>query len=160
MDDTSLIPDGSPSSMDGILRELDFFEKISGLKINFQKTKMVWTGSKNFSSEVFHHTRWKLDWNNSYFDILGVKFSINLTETIDLNYNSQTVDINRMLQQWEYRKLTPVGRLTIIKSLIIPKLNHLILSLPNPGQEYLKTLENRLYHFLWGSKIHKIQKIL
>ena len=31
-----------------------------------------------------------------------------------------------MLQQWEYRKLTPVGRLTIIKFLIIPKLKHLI----------------------------------
>ena len=79
---------------------------------------------------------------------------------IDLNYSCKIVDIYKMLQQREYRKLTQVGRLTIIKSLIIPKLNHLILSLPNPGQEYLKTLENRLYHFLWGSKIHKIQKIL
>ena len=74
--------------MDGILRELDFFENISGLKINFQKAKMEWIGSKSFSSEAFHHIRWKRDWNNSYFDILGVKFSINLTEKIDLNYNS------------------------------------------------------------------------
>ena len=70
----------------GVL-EIFFFENISGLKINFQKTKMVWIGSKKISSEVFHHTRWKLDWNNSYFDILGVKFSINLTEMIDLNNN-------------------------------------------------------------------------
>ena len=143
--------------MDGIIRELEFFENISGLKINFQKTKMVWIGSEKFSSEVFHHTRWKLDWNNSYFDILGVKFSINLTEMIDLNYNSKIADINKMLQQWEYRKLTPIGRLTIIKFLIIPKLNHLILSLPNPNQEYLITFENKLYHFLWESKIHKIK---
>ena len=67
-DDTSLISDGSPGSMDGILRELDFFENISSLKINFQKTKMVWIGNKNFSSEVFHHTRWKLEWNNFYFE--------------------------------------------------------------------------------------------
>ena len=97
-DDTSLISDGSPGSMDGILRELDFFENISGLKINFQKTKMVWIGSKKISSEVFHHTRWKLDWNNSYFDILGVKFSINLTEMIDLNYKSKISYIYKMLQ--------------------------------------------------------------
>ena len=59
-----------------------------------------------------------------------------------------------MLQQWEYRKLPPIGKLTIIISLIIPKLNHLIISLPNPNQEYLKTFENKLYHFLLGSKIH------
>ena len=92
-DDTSLISDGSPGSMDDISWELDFFQNISGPKINFQKTEMVWIGSKKFSSEVFHHTRWKLDWNNSYFDILGVKFSINLTEMIDLNYNSKIADI-------------------------------------------------------------------
>ena len=79
---------------------------------------------------------------------------------IDLNYNSKIADINKMLQQWEYRKLTPIGRLTIIKYLVIPKLNNLILSLPNPKQEYLKTFENKIYHFLWGSKIHKIKKIL
>ena len=50
---------------------------------------------------------------------------------IDLNYNCKIVDIYKMLQQREYRKLTQVGRLTIIKSLIIPKLNLVILSLPN-----------------------------
>ena len=66
--------------------------------------------------------------------LLGVKFSINLTEMIDLNYKSKIADIYKMLQQWEYKKLTPIGRLTILKSLIIPKLNHLILSLPNPNQ--------------------------
>ena len=121
---------------------------------------MVWIGIENFSCEVFHHNRWKLDWNNSYFDILGVEFSINLTEMIDLNYNSKLVDMNKMLQQWEYRKLTPVGRLTVIKFLKIPKLNLVMLSLPNPNQEYFKTFGNKLYHFLWRSKIHKLKKIL
>ena len=46
--------------------------------------------------------------------LLGVKFSINLTEMIDLNYKSKIADIYKMLQQWEYKKLTPIGRLTII----------------------------------------------
>ena len=47
-DDTSLFLDGSPATMDGILQELDFFANISGLKINFSKTKMIWIGSKHF----------------------------------------------------------------------------------------------------------------
>ena len=55
---------------------------------------------------------------------------------VDLNYNSKLVDINKMLQQWKYRKFTQVGRQTIVKFLIIPKLNHVIISLPNPNQEY------------------------
>ena len=37
--DTSLIWDGTPGSMDGILRELDLFKNIFGLKNNFQKKK-------------------------------------------------------------------------------------------------------------------------
>ena len=66
-DDTSLISDGSPESMDGILRELDYFANLSGLKINIQKTKMIWIGSKKFSKDVYHHSRWKLDWNSTTF---------------------------------------------------------------------------------------------
>ena len=56
-----------------------------------------------------------------HFDILGVKCSINLTELMDLNFNSKIFDINKMLQQWEYRKLTPVGRLIIIVISIIQR---------------------------------------
>ena len=56
------------------------------------------------------------------------------------------------------RKLTPIGRLTVIKTLIIPKLNHLILTLPNPKPEFLKMFETELFLFLWNSKIHKIKK--
>lgn len=40
-DDTSSFTNGSPETLDGILRELDFFADISGLNINFSKTKMV-----------------------------------------------------------------------------------------------------------------------
>lgn len=41
-DDTSLISDGFPLTLDVILIELDFFENVSVLKINFQKQK--WYG--------------------------------------------------------------------------------------------------------------------
>jgi hypothetical protein len=33
------------------LRELDEFYKLSGLKINRDKTQIVWIGSKEFSNE-------------------------------------------------------------------------------------------------------------
>lgn len=42
-DDTFLISDGSPLTLDGILRELNFIENTSGLKINFhKKTQQKW----------------------------------------------------------------------------------------------------------------------
>ena len=39
-DDTSLMCDGSPTSLDAILRVLDKYAHISGLKINISKTKL------------------------------------------------------------------------------------------------------------------------
>lgn len=144
--------------MDGILRELDYFACIYGLKINFSKTKMVWIGSKKISKEVFHHSRWKLDWNNPTFDLLGVKFSVNLNEMVELNYPSKFLEVTRLIKQWKLRNLTTVGRLTVIKTLIIPKLNHLILTIPKPSVEYLQQFEKEIYIFLWGGKVHKVKK--
>lgn len=52
-DDTSLVTNGSPESLNGILIQLDNFANNSGLRINFTKTKMVWIGSKNFQKMFF-----------------------------------------------------------------------------------------------------------
>lgn len=73
----------SQTSTDGILQDLDYLANISGLRINFSKTKIIWIGSKIFSNEVFHHSKWKLDWKNNTFDILGIKFSVNLSDLVD-----------------------------------------------------------------------------
>lgn len=56
---------------------------------------MVWIGSKKFSKETFHHSRWKLDWNNTNFDLLGIKFSVNLDDMINLNYNVKLDNIKK-----------------------------------------------------------------
>ena len=54
--------------------------------------------------------------------------------------------------------LTPIGRLTVIKTLIIPKMNNLILTLPNPDKDFFKNFETKIYQYLWDGKIHKVKK--
>ena len=44
-DDTSLILDGSPASLDAFLRLLQFYDEISGLNINLEKTNVIWMDS-------------------------------------------------------------------------------------------------------------------
>lgn len=68
-DDTLLAFDGSPKSLFEALETIDFYSSFSGLKINTSKTKIVWIGSKKFSDQVFHHTRWKLDWGSTSFNL-------------------------------------------------------------------------------------------
>ena len=111
---------------------IDFFSNLSGLKINNSKTKIVWIGSKKISSGVFHHSRWKLDWGSDFFNLLGIKFSVVLDKITSLNYGHQIPKVFSLIEQWKRRILTPISRIIVVKCLIIPKLNHLFISLPNP----------------------------
>ena len=46
-DDTSIILDGSEQSLKSTLDELSLFANMSGLRVNFEKTHVIWIGSKN-----------------------------------------------------------------------------------------------------------------
>ena len=59
-DDTSLTLGGSEKSLYAALDTLEFYARLSGLKNNSSKTKIIWIGSKKISSQVFPHVRWKL----------------------------------------------------------------------------------------------------
>ena len=63
VDDTSVFLDGSEKS----LNELEDFANISGLKINFEKTQLVWIGSKKFDTFSIK-TKWKLLWASKHLN--------------------------------------------------------------------------------------------
>ena len=45
-------------------------------RINIDKTKAIWIGTKQFSDEQLC-TDYNLDWNKGPFKVLGVTFSLN-----------------------------------------------------------------------------------
>ena len=77
---------------------------------------------------------------------------------VEMNYKTKLKGIKKVMMQWNSRNLTPLGRLTVIKTLLIPKLNHLILTIPNPNEETICAFEKDLYNFLWNNKTHKVKK--
>jgi len=91
VDDTSLLLDGSEQSLNKTLQELDNFYILSGLKLNCDKTKIVWIGSKKYSTHSIK-TRWKLDWDNSAFKILGLWFHVDLDRMVALNYKETMIN--------------------------------------------------------------------
>ena len=76
-----------------------------------------------------------------------------------MNYNTRLIDIKNILGQWRRRMLTPIGRLTVKKALIIPKMINLIHNLPSPDKDFfLKTLKQK-YNSIFGVVISiKVQK--
>jgi hypothetical protein len=46
---------------------------------------------------------------------------------------------------WSKRNLTVIGKITVVKTLILPVLNHLIITLPNPTQDILKKVNELIF---------------
>ena len=56
--------------------------------------------------------------------------------------------------------LTLIGKINIIniiKSLMISKIIHILLSLPSPEEETVREIENIFLNFLWREKTHKLK---
>ena len=74
------------------------------------------------------------------------------------NYTTKFQHLESMIKRWGKRGLTPIGKITAIKTFTISAFNHLFLALPNPNQNVLDYISNILFSFLWSNKLSKIQK--
>ena len=74
-DDTTLLLDGSEDTVNKTFDILYHFSQFSGLKINFDKTLVIWIGSLKYSTRSIK-TKWKLDWGNNNFKLLGIQFTM------------------------------------------------------------------------------------
>ena len=122
VDDTTVILDGSEESLNETLYELENYAKISGLKVNFLKTHVVWIGSKKYSTESIK-TKWKLNWGVNRFKLLGITFDTDLDKILTLNFSDKLSIIKTKINYWKHRNLTPLGKITVIKSLLLSSLN-------------------------------------
>ena len=85
-DDTTLLLDGAGASLWAALNVLEIFGSLSGLKMNSEKTTVIWIGRKKHSKDKIQ-TKFKLQWNITTFDLLGLNFNVNLQEMVDINFN-------------------------------------------------------------------------
>ena len=158
-DDTSLILDGSEKSLNEALLELVWYAKLSGLNINFTKTQVVWIGSKKYSNDTLGQYR-NLSSGKTSFKLLGINFDVDLDKIVNINYNERILQIKKIIKIWSKRNLTVIGKITVVKTLILPVLNHLIITLPNPTQDILKKVNELIFTFIWSSPVHRVKKEL
>ena len=156
-DDTTIFLDGSKESFNSTLEELEKFAKISGLKINFDKTQLVWIGSKKYSSDTIK-TKWKLAWGHHKFKLLGINFSVDLDSMVNENFAIKLHHLQNIAKQWAKRSLSPLGKITVIKTFMIVIFNHLFIMLPNPNNEIIQKINDILFDFLWNSKTSKLKQ--
>ena len=156
-DDTTLVLDGTEESLSSALSDISKFGEISGLNMNLSKTQVIWIGSKKYSTDTLCH-KYKLKWGATKFDLLGIEFDVNLHNIPKLNFDKKLVKLKKIITQWQKRNLTPIGRITIIKTLIISQLNHMFISLPISSNNTISDINKLMFNFIWENKNDKIKR--
>ena len=136
-DDTTLILNGDHGPLKSALNTLEIFGNYSGLVVNTDKTQAVWIGKKRNSKTKLNIDK-KLKWGSTTFKLLGIEFSTEITNIPSLNYNVTVDQLPKRLNMWKRRYTTPMGRITILKTLILPKFIHLFTVLLKPPELEIK----------------------
>ena len=108
--------------------------------------KVVWIEKKRNPKDNLKVSV-NLDWGVAEFRLLSLHFSVDLTKMPELNYSVAINKINSIIRLWKSRNVTPIGKITIIKSLLFPQFNHFFMSIITPP-EVLDTINKIFFVFM------------
>ena len=142
------------NSAEKLKRILEDFEHVSGLKVNKDKTNFIWLGNEREKpgSILFGHSVEEIK-------ILGVYFSRNLKRKNEVNYKEILSRIKRLVGWWKQRDLTIFGRIQLLKTYALSKINY-ISSLIVVPHDIFREVERISFEFVWGGKDRIKRKIL
>ncbi len=129
---------------------IDDFSQISGYKINWSKSEVMPLSKKhNNMLEV----QWPFKWISSGLVYLGIKLVPGLEKIMQVNFQPVIQEIQNLLQNWSKLTLSILGRINLVKMIIVPKINYLSYMLPlilplSLLKEYNKNVES----FIWQGK--------
>ena len=158
-DDTMLFLDGSKDSFEYCVYILLEYAKFSGLSMNFEKTKVIWFGCDR-TPEITYMPELNFDWNPKTFSVLGIEFTIDLKNITDINITKKIPSLLNEIKQWNKRDLTPLGKITIIKTILLSKFVQILISLPSPSTKITNEINTILYNFLWNGKPDQVKRVV
>ena len=152
-DDTTFFV-GDVKSLPVILKELEEFGRVAGPKLNKEKTTLLWIGKKE--------SRWKLpnidlEWTEGPVKYLGFSISMNEQVSCIANWENKLEKMQRLLDNWRSRNLTLFGRVTIIKSLVLSQVVHLLMFNTVP-LIIIKKINKMFFRFLWQTRAEKVRR--
>lgn len=150
-DTTAFISD--TESIRELLSTIETFGAYSGLKINKSKTEALWIGSESQSRKKPIGIKWP----EKAIKLLGIYISNDRETSIKLNVESRITKIKNLINTWYWRNLTLIGKIQIVKSLLISQLQYLFAVYPIEDN-YIKDINTSVFKFIWNGKKDKIKR--
>ena len=137
-------------SYEHLVKCIDYFSCVSGLRVNAEKTEFFSLGCQKRIGGFLHDFKTSLK-------ILGIYFCYNETARKRQNFDEILKSIKRTLNLWRWRGLTLIGRIQIVKSFAIPKFMAKA-SLVHVSKDLIQEVNKELYNFIWRGK-DKVKRV-
>ena len=155
-DVTTMILDGSKKSFISALLDLDLFGVISSLRLNNKKIEVLWIGASAGRQDKLCPEK-DLKWVTDKLKALRVWISTNPVVSMKANYNEKLGKVRNCLSCWEFRRLSLLGKIVMLKSLIASQLVCILSPLPT-NYAALDVINNMFHSFLWSRRGDKIKR--
>ena len=100
---------------------------------------------------------YNLTWAEKPMKYLGHFIFTDNKEALKTEWTDKLAKLQKILDSWKKRNLSIFGRVTVLKSLALSQIIHVIIvdSIP---KDTLNKLNRMVYHFIWGSKAEKVKR--
>lgn len=153
MDDVIFIFEDPLNTLPFLLNEVNQFVELAGFRINYKKTKVI---CKNMTSLEERELQRIIRCEVNKVKYLGIFFTKKNIDLYKNNYERVMESIIRDIQTWNKLKFSLLGRIAMIKIIVLPRLIFLFQALPIISKISISDKWQRiLVNFIWtGKKAH------
>lgn len=155
-DDTLLFVSDPIKSLPQLLTLLNAFGRISGYKVNMQKSELMPINSAA-KQIVLSFFPFKL--SKDKFRYLGVWITNNYKHLYKTNFPPLIDSVKQDFQRWSTLPISLGGRINIIKMNILPRFLYLFQSIPLfLTKSFFSLIDKLISSFIWNGKTARIRK--
>lgn len=139
-----------------LLRLIKDFGKLAGLYVNKNKSKILLKNiNKNEQDEIQKITSCEVAKRVKY---LGVKLTNRNIDLVKNNYEELWKDLRKDLIRWNNLKLLLLGRISMVKMNVLPRILYLFQTLPIlQKKNYFAYWKKEITDFIWAGKKPRIK---
>ena len=159
-DDTSIWSIFQEESINQVISELEIFKRNTGLKANYEKTIIYKIGCKTGFKKRLYLDK-KVKWGDNVIDALGLLISTDAeNDNLDLNYENVLQKASTVLNVWQHRGLSIIGKIEVVNTLINSLFTYKMQLLPIMSKEIEGKITSMISRFIWNGRKPKIRMMV